>query len=76
MITAIGTVIVSRRRHSGNIRTAEAETLWNESRAIRKEQRAELDKVNARLEATEEAHRQCQIEVATLRAELAEVRKM
>jgi len=74
-ITAVSTVLVVRRRHSGNIRTSEAETLWAESRAIRREQSKQLDVLYRRVEKLEEEKTQCQEQVESLQTQVDSLRK-
>lgn len=60
VVTGAAAYAVATRRHSGKIGTTEAETLWAESQAMRKELRDEADI--------------CRREVAALREEMVAVR--
>lgn len=43
VVTAVGTGLVARRTHSGQIRDSEAAKLWDESTAMRQELREQVE---------------------------------
>ena len=70
-LTAFGAWWSVRHKSSGKVATTEAETLWAESQAIRRELRDEANNLRNRVTALEDETRKCHADAAQLRAKVA-----
>jgi hypothetical protein len=75
LLSALGAVAVTRRQRSGKIDTTEAETLWAEGQAMRRELRDEAIALRAEVVALRVESVAMRTESAAMRAELVVLRE-
>lgn len=73
VIGAGGVYLGVRHKASGSVKTSDAKDLWEESKAIRAEQRAEIERLELKNAAQDEEIGRLKVELAKVRGELAMV---
>lgn len=72
-IGAGGVYLQVRHKASGNVKTSDAKDLWEESKAIRAEQRAEIERLERKIATQDEEIGRLKVELAKVRGELGMV---
>jgi septal ring factor EnvC (AmiA/AmiB activator) len=73
VIGAVLTYRLGKRAKSGKVETSEAADLWEESRSIRAEQRAEISGLRDDIAAVHKEHEQCEADLKVSRMAISEL---
>lgn len=73
LIGAAGVYLGVRHKASGDVKTSDAKDLWDESKAIRADQRAEIDRLERKNAAQDDEIRKLTVELATVKGKLMTV---